>query len=82
MLARSKGETSASVDWVAPRPPPGAGPHRYVFLLYEQPEGFNGKTLGWGGEVGRRQRVRFDIDGFEEKAALGKAVAGNWFTCN
>lgn len=29
------------VDYVGPGPPPFRAPHRYVFLLYEQPEGFD-----------------------------------------
>jgi phosphatidylethanolamine-binding protein (PEBP) family uncharacterized protein len=78
VLAGSKG----GVDWVAPRPPPGAGPHRYLFLLYEQPKGFEAGKLGWDQGVGRRARMRFDLDGFEKKAGLGKVVGGNWFVSN
>lgn len=81
-LARSQSDTRASVDWVGPKPPPGAGPHRYIFLLYEQPEGFDAAKLGWDQGVTRRARMRFDVDGFEEKAGLGKAVAGYWFLSN
>ena len=70
--------------WAPPRPPPGAAPHRYVFFLYEQPENFdaakwkpaNGKPLGlW-------KRIRFDLDGFEKGADLGKALAVGWFCSN
>lgn len=82
VLAKTKGEKSLCADWVAPRPPPGARPHRYVSLLYEQPAGFDAKALGWDKNVGLRARIRFDIDGFEKKAGLGKAVAGNSFTSN
>lgn len=67
---------------MAPAPPPGAAPHRYVLLLYEQSEGFDMDALGGGEDESLRLRVRIDIDGFEKKAGLGKAVAGNWFTSN
>jgi phosphatidylethanolamine-binding protein (PEBP) family uncharacterized protein len=82
VLARGKEENGACVDWIGPKPPPGAGPHRYVFLLYEQPKGFEAGKLGWNHGVGRSARMRFDIDGFEKKAGLEKAVGGNWFLSN
>ncbi|PYH45904.1 YbhB/YbcL family Raf kinase inhibitor-like protein [Aspergillus saccharolyticus JOP 1030-1] len=30
-------------NYIGPAPPPGSSPHRYVFFLYEQPAGFEGK---------------------------------------
>ncbi|ODM16091.1 hypothetical protein SI65_08525 [Aspergillus cristatus] len=30
-------------NYIGPALPPGSAPHRYVFLLYEQPEGFMGE---------------------------------------
>jgi phosphatidylethanolamine-binding protein (PEBP) family uncharacterized protein len=72
--------TAPLVHWIKPNPPPGSGPHRYVSLLYEQPDGFNadGSIVPDGG-IARMARMRFDFAGFEEKARLGKPVAGAWF---
>jgi len=81
-LTKDEGSKLSSVFWAPPGPPPGAAPHRYVFLLYEQPDGFDPAKLGFGEGIGRRARMRFDLNGFEEKAGLGKAVAGNWFESN
>ncbi|ODM19736.1 hypothetical protein SI65_04722 [Aspergillus cristatus] len=73
-------------NWIGPEPPPGSGPHRYVFLLYEQPEGFEGAAGKYrpegGKEMGIWGRVRFDLDGFEREVGLGKAVAANYFFSN
>lgn len=71
------------VSWVAPGPPPGSGPHRYVSLLYEQPEGFNakGEIIPEAG-LSRTARMRFDFAAFEKKAGLGKPVAGGYFLSN
>ncbi|KAI2618009.1 putative protease inhibitor [Hypomontagnella submonticulosa] len=71
-------------NYAAPGPPPGSSPHRYVFLLYEQPEGFdgkkyappNGKNLGIGG------RMRWNLDAWEKDAKLGPVLAVNYFTSN
>jgi len=69
-------------DYVAPSPPPGSGPHRYIFLLYNQPADFDGKDLGQTDEkqkLSLYQRVRFDFGGFLRDAKLGDIVAANWF---
>lgn len=72
-----------SIDWIKPGPPPGAAPHRYVSLLYEQPEGFNAdKSVVPEGGMPRSKRIRFDAVGFEQKHKLGKPVAGGFFTSN
>lgn len=71
-------------NWIGPEPPPGSGPHRYVFLLYEQPEGFEVQRYapGAGKEMGIWGRVRFDLDGFEREVGLGEVVAVNYFLSN
>lgn len=72
-------------DYIGPGPPPGSSPHRYVFFLYEQPEGFDGvgkfapkdgQTLGLGG------RIRTSLDEWEKKLGLGEVVAVNYFNSN
>ncbi|KAL2826621.1 phosphatidylethanolamine-binding protein [Aspergillus cavernicola] len=70
------------VPWLPAGPPPGAAPHRYIFLLYAQtpgsaiPPGLKGKSIR------RLQRMRFDVDGMVEKLGLGEIVAVNYFVCN
>ncbi|KAJ9264368.1 hypothetical protein DTO212C5_7203 [Paecilomyces variotii] len=77
-------DTPVIANYARPGPPPGSGPHRYVFLLYEQPEGFDvTKYAPAGGKpVGVRRRMRYDLDAFEKKANLGPVIAANYFTSN
>lgn len=67
-----------------PGPPLRAAPHWYIFLLYEQLEGFDSKkyTQEDGEEVGMLARVRYDLYGFEKAEGLGAAVAVNHFKSN
>jgi phosphatidylethanolamine-binding protein (PEBP) family uncharacterized protein len=66
-------------QWIAPRPPPGSGPHRYVFCLYEEPEDFSPKSFLSEGEMTRWMRMRFDFRAFEERSRVGGVIAGTWF---
>lgn len=72
------------VDYAGPGPPPGSGPHRYCFFLYEQPEGFDVKAHApsGGAKVGIWPRVRYSLEDWEEKAKLGEVIAANYFTSN
>lgn len=70
-------------NWAPPGPPSVSGPHRYVFLLHEQPDGFDGgKGLAppGGKEMGLGARVRFDVDKWVRESNLGPAVAVNYFS--
>ena len=70
------------VDYAGPGPPPGSGPHKYLFLLYEQPEGFDGKKFGQpaeGQKFPMLKRMRYNFDGFLKDAKFGEIVAANWF---
>ncbi|KAK5044367.1 hypothetical protein LTR84_011317 [Exophiala bonariae] len=71
-------------NYIGPGPPPGSSPHRYVFLLYNQPEEFDLKLYAppGGKEYGNMARMRYDLAAFEEKAKLGKPIAVNYFTSN
>jgi len=68
--------------WAGPGPPPGSAPHRYVFLLYEQPEGFSAKEFVPEGGMKLPGRMRFRFEEFEKKTGLGKPIAGNWFVAS
>ncbi|KIW69475.1 hypothetical protein PV04_05350 [Phialophora macrospora] len=67
--------------WAGPGPPPISSPHRYVFLLYEQPEDVEAK-IPTKAEFGIKDRMRWRLDEFEKKAGLGTALAATYFLSN
>jgi hypothetical protein len=71
-------------DYAGPGPPPGSGPHRYCFLLYEQPAGFDGNK--WAPPNGQSfpisKRIRYDLGAWEKEAGLGNPLAVGWFKSN
>ncbi|KAF7551730.1 hypothetical protein G7046_g7633 [Stylonectria norvegica] len=71
-------------NYVGPGPPPGSSPHRYVFLLFEQPEKFDHKTHAPanGSEMGIRGRMKYHLDDWAKKVHLGPVIAANYFTSN
>jgi len=61
-------------------------PHRYVYMLWQQPEGITAESireeLGFPEEgAGLLARVRWDQEAFERRLGLGRVVAGNYFVC-
>jgi len=76
------GNVSPVMGYRGPGPPPLSPPHRYVFLLYEQPEGFDKSKLGLPEVMGMKDVMRWKHEQFEKKAGFGKVVAGNWFVSN
>ncbi|TPX08135.1 uncharacterized protein E0L32_010202 [Thyridium curvatum] len=78
-------ETSAKpvVPYIGPGPPPMSSAHRYVFMLFEQPEGLDaGKVRGLLGlkeEIPVTSRMFWKQEQAEAKMGLGKAVAGCYF---
>lgn len=79
-------KTTASfvANYIGPAPPPGSAPHRYVFLLYEQPEGFEGAEYAPanGKELSNWYRIRYDLESWEKTAGLGEVVGVNYFVSN
>jgi phosphatidylethanolamine-binding protein (PEBP) family uncharacterized protein len=71
-------------NYRGPGPPPGAAPHRYVFLLYEQPDDFNATKYAPAGgkEMGMGPRTRWNLDAWVKEAKLGPVLAVNYFTSN
>ncbi|KAL2106911.1 hypothetical protein VUR80DRAFT_5951 [Thermomyces stellatus] len=71
-------------NYIGPAPPPGSSPHRYIFMLYEQPGGFDGAKYAppGGKELGTMSRLRYDLDSWGEQVKLGPPVAANYFTSN
>ncbi|EMC98435.1 hypothetical protein BAUCODRAFT_121305 [Baudoinia panamericana UAMH 10762] len=78
------GSTPFVANYIGPAPPPFSGPHRYAFLLYREPEGFDGSRYAPpdGQPLPNTQRMRYDLDAFEQEAKLGPIVACNYFTSN
>ncbi|KAE8391454.1 phosphatidylethanolamine-binding protein [Aspergillus alliaceus] len=71
-------------NYIGPAPPPGSSSHRYVFLLYEQPEGFDGAKYAPanGQNLSNWHRMRYDLDAWAKEIGLGEVVAGNYFRSN
>lgn len=61
------------------QPPPGSGFHRYVFLIYEQPdcEDFEGLPDYTSPTTSVRQS--FSVEGFTKQFNLGIPIAGNFY---
>ncbi|PWY65453.1 PEBP-like protein [Aspergillus eucalypticola CBS 122712] len=68
-------------NYVGPNPLPGSSPHRYLFILYEQPAGFElTRSSPTGGKkMGVWSRLRFDLDGWAREIGLGPVVGANYF---
>lgn len=71
-------------DYIGPAPPPGSAPHRYLFFLYEEPEGFDPSlhAPAGGKKMGNWPRMRYDFDAWAEEVKLGPVLAFNYFTSN
>lgn len=71
-------------NYIGPAPPPGSSPHRYIFFLYEEPEGFDAKQYAPadGKNLGNWSRMRYDFDAWAKEIGLGPVVAFNYFTSN
>jgi len=54
-----------------PAPPKGSGPHRYVFVVYEQRRPVNARVS--------RNRAGFKVESFAKRSQLGDPVAGNFY---
>ncbi|KAI0485231.1 phosphatidylethanolamine-binding protein [Xylariaceae sp. FL0804] len=87
-LEVSSGDAGAGApfiaDYLAPGPPPPSAPHRYVFLLYEQPAGFDARRHAPppGQKMGVWPRVRYDFDRWAREAQLGPLVAASYYNSN
>ena len=73
------------LSYLAPAPPPMSTSHRYLFMLWEQPEGMTTEEiksrLKLPAEPGMMARVKWDEEGFEEKLGLRTVLAGTYFVC-
>jgi phosphatidylethanolamine-binding protein (PEBP) family uncharacterized protein len=79
--------TPPIVPYGPPGPPPLSGPHRYLFMVWEQPPTASAeeikKTMGLGDNIPITKRIRWDEEGFEKKVGLSsEPIAYNYFVCN
>uniref|UniRef100_A0A1W7RAP7 Protein D3 n=1 Tax=Hadrurus spadix TaxID=141984 RepID=A0A1W7RAP7_9SCOR len=72
----SKGETLS--EYVGSGPPKGTGLHRYVFLVYKQPDRISPDEKHLTNTSGKH-RGNFKISKFAKKYKLGHPHAGNFF---
>ncbi|KAK1979503.1 phosphatidylethanolamine-binding protein [Colletotrichum cereale] len=74
-----RNSTPAFNDYMAPDPKSGSGVHRYVYLLYVQPEKLNKMGFDAMG-VDMKQRKNFSVSQFRRQAGLGRPIGGTFFT--
>ncbi|KAF2000242.1 PEBP-like protein [Amniculicola lignicola CBS 123094] len=81
--------TSSGKDisaWIPPNPPPLSAEHRYVFLVWEQPDDLTNdkikERLGIADVMVRTSRMRWDQEGCEKKLGLGLILGGAYFLTN
>lgn len=69
-----KNITAALSEFLQPTPPAGSPAHRYIFLLFRQPAGFNSQTL-----VNATTSIsNFNISAFAAATGLGRPIAGTF----
>ncbi|KAJ3567083.1 hypothetical protein NP233_g6598 [Leucocoprinus birnbaumii] len=66
--------TAAVSEFLQPTPPAGSDAHRYIFLLFNQPRGFNDQTL----VTPTTSISNFDIATFAKAVGLGNPIAGTF----
>ncbi|KAJ0299130.1 hypothetical protein COL516b_009382 [Colletotrichum fioriniae] len=76
-----KNSTPAFNDYMAPEPKAGSGMHRYVYLLYVQPEKLNKMGFDAMG-VDKMNRKNFNISQFRKQAGLGRPIGATYFMLN
>ncbi|GJE91792.1 PEBP-like protein [Phanerochaete sordida] len=70
-------ETPALTDWIQPEPPADSPPHRYIFLLYQQPKGFDSQTFVAPNDS-IPAREYFNISQFAEEVGMGDPIGGSF----
>ncbi|KAI0056049.1 PEBP-like protein [Artomyces pyxidatus] len=73
-VAKLTNSTPAVSEFIQPAPPVGDPPHRYVFLLFKQPAGFDSQTA-----VNATTPVtNFNIASFSQTVGLGEPIGGTF----
>ncbi|KAK7676370.1 hypothetical protein QCA50_020674 [Cerrena zonata] len=66
--------TAAISNFLQPTPPAGSDPHRYVFLLFNQPQGFDQQTA----VTATTSIANFNISQFASEVGLGNPIGGTF----
>ncbi|KAF9446376.1 PEBP-like protein [Macrolepiota fuliginosa MF-IS2] len=66
--------TPAISNFLQPTPPAGSDAHRYIFLLFNQPAGFNQQTF----VTSSTSTSLFNISAFAQEVGLGNPIAGTF----
>ncbi|TRM70370.1 phosphatidylethanolamine-binding protein [Schizophyllum amplum] len=67
-------------EWMRPSPPAGSDPHRYVILLYAQPDNFSAASIAPLVPVNASSSpLHFNLSEFAQATGLGLPVAGTYF---
>ncbi|KAI0692726.1 PEBP-like protein [Cytidiella melzeri] len=66
--------TAPLSQWLQPTPPAGSDAHRYVFLLFRQPSGFDEQTV----VTANTSISNFNISAFALETGLGDPIAGTF----
>ncbi|RWA10050.1 hypothetical protein EKO27_g5046, partial [Xylaria grammica] len=78
-----EGASEWLVPYLPPGPPKPSSAHRYVFLVFEQPQGLDAdkvrSLLKLAPEVKLTARLWWNQETSEKKLGLGEVLAGNYF---
>jgi len=70
-------------SYLGPKPPPGTGYHRYIFLIYQQHQKIDTKSIHVIAQEKMEERKNFYPDPWLQKTFSGtdsvKLIAGNFF---
>lgn len=74
--------STPGAPYLRPNPPAGDSPHRYVFLLYAQPDGFSipSQYANINPPVNSTARIGFNLTAFAADTSLNSPLAANYIT--
>ena len=72
--------TAVGAEYIPPTPPGGSGPHRYTFLLFEQPSLWSipSAFATINPPADTSARIGFDVADFVSQSGLAEPVAANY----
>ncbi|KAI8220652.1 Lipase 1 [Colletotrichum sp. SAR 10_77] len=76
-----KNSSAAFTEYMPPEPKSGSGMHRYIYLLYVQPEKMNRMGFDMVG-MDMKDRKNFNLTSFRKMAGLKRPIGGTFFTLN
>ncbi|EQB54490.1 hypothetical protein CGLO_05674 [Colletotrichum gloeosporioides Cg-14] len=76
-----KNSSAAFTEYMPPEPKSGSGMHRYIYLLYVQPEKMNKMGFDMVG-MDMKDRKNFNLTSFRKMAGLKRPIGGTFFTLN